>query len=64
MTTRNQIQDMINDFNELTRRVDANGNTYRSISESRFNAIDKAKQHLANGGDPNCQKIVCMLVWS
>lgn len=63
-TGRNLIQDKINDYNEQTKRVDANGNAYRSISESRHNAIGKALQHLANGGNPNCEKILAMLVWS
>ncbi len=62
--TVGRIQAMINDFNEQTKRVDSYGNTYRSISESRHRAIDRATQHLANGGNPDCPHILTMLVWS
>jgi len=58
------IQARINEFNQLTKCVDVNGNVYRSISESRRNAILKAEQHLANGGSDNDQKVLCMLTWA
>ena len=63
MSSNGKIQDKINQLKEATKRTDLHGNTYRSISESRFIAIGKAEQHLANGGDANCQKVLAMLAW-
>lgn len=50
MMLKQKIQNLINEFKELTKRVDVHGNTYRSISEERHIAICNAEQWLANGG--------------